>query len=344
MPKPTGIRKQIEAFSRIEAFFDSAVVFALHELDVFKSIATGQRSLEQIHARVAGNRESLRALLDAGVALHILSKNRSEYLASEAWLDCLGRPESPSYVGESVSYLRALARPLLELDQVVRDGKPILEIESIMATEEAGREDSWSALMTGAMDAYCRTRGIEIVDRIDFSKSRSLLDLGAGPGTYSLAICQKFPNLRATLVDVSGPLAIADKKARERGVRNRIELVEADIFTYVPKTAFDEVLVSNTLHMLGTEAAIGLLKRAHAWITPGGRIIIQGHLLNAGRTSPRWATLLNLIQRAITPHGRNHDIVETQDWLRQAGFTEVAFVPLSLWNVNRAVVGRRLQA
>jgi precorrin-6B methylase 2 len=344
MPNLSDIRKQVEAFSKIEAFFDSAVIFALHEVGVFKIIATGQRSLDQIHAKVEGNKESLRAVLDAGVALHILSKSGTEYTASEVWLDCLGRTDSPSYIGESVSYLRALARPLLELDRVVLHGKPILDVESIMATEEADRENSWSALMTGAMDAYCRTRGIEIVDKIDFSKSRSLLDLGAGPGTYSLAICQKFPNIRATLVDVPGPLAIADKIAQQRGVRDRIELVEADIFTYVPKTTFDEVLVSNTLHMLGTETAVSLLKKIHAWITPGGRIIIQGHLLNAGRTSPRWATLLNLIQRTITPHGRNHDVVETQDWLRQANFAEVAFVPFSLWNVNRAVIGRRLPA
>jgi len=50
--------------------------------------------------------------------------------------------------------------------------------------------------MTAAMDAYARSRGVEIADRLDFSKTRRLLDMGCGPGTYSLAIVERNPNVR----------------------------------------------------------------------------------------------------------------------------------------------------
>ena len=63
--------------------------------------------------------------------------------------------------------------------------------------------------MTEAMDAYARTRGIEMIDRLDLSETRRLLDLGCGPGTYSLAIVERWPHVRATLLDLPGPIAEA---------------------------------------------------------------------------------------------------------------------------------------
>ena len=110
---------------------------------------------------------------------------------------------------------------------------------------------------------------------------------------------------------------------------------------YEPRAPFDTILVSNTLHMIGTEGSIALLERCHAMLSPGGRMIVQAQYLNDDRTSPRWPTLVNLVQRVCTPTGRNHAIGETREWMREAGYGDIEYVPLSLWNVCSCLIGTK---
>lgn len=331
------IQKQMATLALAERFFDSAVLFALFEVGVFGELACGPKTFEQVSDRVQGNAESLRATLDAAVALKLLSKKDGRYSADEALLDSLGRSDSPAYLGEWLRFLHALARPMLRLGEAVRTSeKPGVQFEDLSS------DNLQSRLMTQAMDAYARTRGIEIADRIDFSETQRLLDLACGPGTYSLAILERHPHARATLLDLPGPIAEARRIVADHPVADRVTLVAANAFEYVPEVPFDTVLISNMLFMLGPEGAMALLRHCHEkMMAPGGRIILQSQYLNDDRTSPRWATLLNLVQNVTTRQGRNHAVGETREWLHRAGFLEIEYVRFSIWNVCSCLIGRK---
>jgi ubiquinone/menaquinone biosynthesis C-methylase UbiE len=298
--------------------------------------AAGPKTFDEIQANIGGNAESLRATLDAAVALQVLSMRDERYTASEALLDCLGRAESPAYVGEWVAFLHAFVSPLSQLGDAIRTGR------TPGALYEGSSGDHLPAKrMTAAMDAYARARGIEIAERLDFSQTRHLLDLGCGPGTYAMAIVQRYPHIRATLLDLPGPIVEARWLAAARKIADRLEFIAADAMDYSPEQAFDTILVSNTLHMMGPAGALELLKRCYHMLTPGGRVIVQAQYLHDDRVSPRWPTLLNLMLRVATPHGRNHTLGETQVWLAQAGFQHVHYVQFSVWNVCSCLLGER---
>ena len=291
------VEKQAETLQIAERFFDSVVLFALFEMGVFKVLSFGPKTLQEIEDSTGGNVESLRATLDAAVAVKVLSKQDGRYAANEALLDCLGRQGSPAYLGEWVAFLHALSS---QLGEAIRTGSTPGAL-----FEDMSGDNVPSKRMTAARDAYARSRRIEIADRLDFSHTRRLLDLGCGPGTYSMAIVERNPHIRATLLDLPGPVAEARRLATTRGMVDRLEFVAADAMTYTTDERYDTVLVSNTLHMIGTQGSIDLLKRCYQLLTPGGRVIVQAQYLNDSRVSPRWPTLLNLIQRVATPHGRN---------------------------------------
>jgi SAM-dependent methyltransferase len=332
------IQKQVATLQVAERFFDSVVLFALFESGVFSALASGPRHFAELHGTIGGDADSLRATLDAAVALKILSRSPAGYHADESLLDCLGRRESPAYLGEWVTFLHVLATPLLRLGAAIRTGeKPGALFEDMSGDLEPARR------MTAAMDAYARTRGAEIADRLDFSDARTLLDLGCGPGTYALAILERNPQMSATLLDLAGPIGEARRLVAARGMSDRVDFVVQDGMTYAPGRTFDVVLVSNTLHMIGPAGSADLLKRCYQLVSPGGRLIVQAQYLDDSRTAPRWPTLLNLIQRVATPHGRNHAIGETTEWLEAAGFADVKHLRFSSWNVNSCLVGRRPQ-
>ena len=330
------IKKQVALLQVAESYFDSVVLFALFETGVFKTLSSGPKTFEEIQQHVRGNEESLRAALDAAVALGVLTRREARYAASETVLDCLGREQSPAYLGEWVAFLHALATPLLQLGQVIRTGKAPGTF-----FEETEGDNSPAKRMTAAMDAYARTRGVEIVDHLDFTQARHLLDVGCGPGTYSMAIVERNPHVRATLLDLPGPIAEARQLAAARGMADRLDFVDVDAREYAPAQPFDTVLVSNILHLIGPRDSVELLKRCYRWLTPGGRVIVQAQFLNDERTSPRWPTLLNLTQRVASAKGRNHAFSETKQWMEDAGFTNIEYVRFSIWNVNSCLIGVR---
>jgi 3-hydroxy-5-methyl-1-naphthoate 3-O-methyltransferase len=330
------MKKQVALLQIAERFFDSVTLFALFETGVFKVLSSGSKTLHEIQEKIGGNEESLRATLDAAVALKVLSRQDERYAASEALLDCLGRKESPAYLGEWVAFLHLLVSPLAQLGDAIRTGSTPGAV-----VEDMSGDNLPAQRMTAAMDAYARARGIEIADRVDFSRTQRLLDLGCGPGTYSIAIVQRYPQVRATLLDLPGPIAEARRLAATRQMANRLEFVAADAIAYTPDEPFDTVLISNALHMIGPAGSLELLKRCYHMLTPGGRVIVQAQYLNDDRVSPRWPTLLNLIQRVATPHGRNHAIGETKEWIEQSGFRNVQYVRFSVLNVSSCLIGER---
>jgi precorrin-6B methylase 2 len=330
------IQKQVAILQIAERFFDSITLFALFEAGVFKVLSSGPGTLREIQEKTGANEESLRATLDAAVALKVLSSHDGRYAAKESFLDCLGREDSPAYMGEWVAFLHALLSPLSQLGDAIRTGSTPGAL-----FEDMSGDNIPAKRMTAAMDSYARSRGIEIADRLDFSQTRHLLDLGCGPGTYSIAIVERVPQVRATLLDLPAPIAEARRLAAARKMEDRVEFVAADAMHYVPDKPFDTVLISNTLHMIGPAGSLELLKRCYDMLTPGGRMIVQAQYLNDDRVSPRWATLLNLIQRVATPHGRNHAIGETKEWMEQAGFRNVKHVRFSAWNVCSCLIGER---
>src|SRR5262249_47687317 len=83
-----------------------------------------------------------------------------------------------------------------------------------------------------------------------------------------------------------------------------------------------------------------LLARCCELLMPGGRIVVQAQFLDNERTSPRWATLLNLMQCVASAEGQNHTIAETREWLERAGFRNVRQVRFSVWNGSGCLVGR----
>ena len=330
------IHKQVATLSVAERFFDSIVLFALFDAGALKALSDGPRTLDELQTTIGGDLESLRATLDAAVALKVLTREDDRYAAAEPLLDCLGREDSAAYLGEWVAFLHALAMPLLRLGEEIREGS-----KPGALFEDMGGDNLPAKRMTEAMDAYARTRGIEIADRLDFSSTKRLLDIGCGPGTYSLAIIERHPQVHATLLDLPGPIAVARRIVEKRGMSDRADFVAIDAMDYRPKERFDDVLLSNTLHMIGPEGSRAALKHCFGLLNHGGRMIVQAQYLNDDRISPRWPTLLNLFQRVATPHGRNHAIGETSDWMLEAGFVDVAYTRFSAWNVNSVVVGTK---
>jgi precorrin-6B methylase 2 len=336
---PENLEHQVAILRIAERYFGSLVLFAMHQSGVTRALAEGPATLEEIVERVGGDRRVLRATLDAGVALDILKIEVGRYAAPASVRETLGRADAPSYVGELLDFLHSLVVPLSRLSESIRTGR-----QTASLFEGSGPDDAPAQRMMAAMTAVARSQAHEVVHRLDLTGARRLLDLGCGTGSYALALLEAYPALHATLLDAAGPIATARRLVAERGLTDRVEFVVADALRYTPSELSDVILVSNILHMIGPEESARLVDRCASMLVPGGRLVIQAQFLNDDRVSPRWPALLNLVEVVATPHGRNHTVRETRLWMEAAGFTGIAYLPLSVWNPASLLIGWRPKA
>ncbi|NIR07513.1 MAG: SAM-dependent methyltransferase, partial [Candidatus Aminicenantes bacterium] len=65
-------------------------------------------------------------------------------------------------------------------------------------------------------------RADAFIENIDLSGRKKLLDVGGGPGTYSIAACRRFPKLKAVVFDLPETIAIANEVIAGEGMQDRV--------------------------------------------------------------------------------------------------------------------------
>src|SRR6185295_12893071 len=85
------------------------------------------------------------------------------------------------------------------LDESVRSGRPVeLEDRPFGFDKDRDPLHNW---IVGMHEMGVAGHADLVASAVSLDECGSLLDVGGGPGTYSIYLCQKFPQLQATIVD-----------------------------------------------------------------------------------------------------------------------------------------------
>src|SRR5262249_11252793 len=83
---------------------------------------------------------------------------------------------------------------------------------------------------------------------------------------------------------------------------------------------YDLVLVPNLFHHFDAAGCETLLRRLHAALRPGGRIVIVEFVPCEDRRGPASSVMFGLVMLAMTPGGDGYTFSEYERMLRSAGF------------------------
>ncbi|WP_405792555.1 methyltransferase [Streptomyces sp. NBC_01506] len=320
----------VQVLSTAEGFFPSSVLFALMRLGVLGRLAEHPATAAEVAGDLRSEPEALTRLLNAGVMMNILEyREPGIFAVTTPYHSMLVPGAGPFFMGEWVLNLEYFRDALSRLDQAVLTSKP-----QGTYVDDARGEREHTRLFTKAMHNYALFAGRELAGYLETSGCHSLLEIGAGPGTYSFHLAEANPELWLTLADLPEVLEIAQEIEPSFRIAQPVTYLGVDLRTDTIEGEYDLVLLSNTLHMLGEEASRELLASVLPLVSPGGSVVVQAQFLDEDRRGPRWPVLLDLLQLCITDAGRNHTVAETRTWLTDAGFQDVEYVELSADNVN----------
>jgi hypothetical protein len=306
------------------------------ELAIFDALENAAATAEAVADRLKLEPKATELLLNALASLELLHKRAEYFSLTEVAAKYLLK-SSPQYVGAMIRFESALWNCWEKFPEAIRSGQPVRS-PNMYQDDPAETE-----IFINAMDSLVKARGDAEVtaNTIDWSGIAELLDVGSGPATYPIALCQRFPKLRATIFDLPGTLAITERYVREAGMAERVRLIAGDYRKEPIPGAYDAIFLSNIIHGEGFENNRSLIHKLVSNLKPGGQIVVKDHILDDSRATPPVGAIFSLLMLLTTESGRCYSFSEIKSWMEQAGLSRVRQIDLPPPLTSSLVVGTR---
>ena len=294
------------------------VVDTACELDLFGLLARRAQTADELARRIGARPLPLRALLDACVGLGLLRLERGRYdnrPVAEVHL-VRGRP---LYLGDLFRVFAAEGSQWLSLEELVRTGR----------SAGHGPVDIGPRRFTMAMHALGMLgEAPALAEAVDLSGRRDLVDVGCGSGLYSIELCRRNPELRATLLDRPQVLEVAMEIVAANGLAERVAPTPGDMLSDSWGEGRDVVLLSDVLYEEADKSR-RLLRAARAALAPGGLLVIRGYFSDPEGSQNPFGALFDLARLFWGEEREPMPLARIRGWLDRSGFAAVRAFPLT---------------
>jgi len=328
LPNPALIMKLALAYR------SSMALFAAAALDLFTPLSNGPMSADAVAGLCGTEPEPTRMLLDACAAEGLLARS-GDLFAITPIADAYLVKGRPAYIAHGLKFAEDLYPAWGRLADTVRTGRPAIPHDTMLGEDKAKTRAFVYAM-------HERARGISAVlpHNVDFSGRRRLLDVGGGPGTYSIVVVRQTPGLTSTVLDLPGVLEFTREIVSENGFADRIELMSGDYHSASFGSGYDAALLSGIMHREKPAMCQRLLQKTFDAMVPGGMAVVSDVFFdNDDKNSPPFATYFALNMMLMAEHGSAHAKTEMSAWMKAAGFAEVEVRDLPPPNPHSLVIG-----
>jgi hypothetical protein len=300
----------------VYAVYPSFAMLAGMQLGVFTPLKDGPMNVEDLAGALNVLPEKLAPLLYALVTANLLTVEDGVFSNTEE-SDMFLVADQPDYVGGLSDFYNNLWHAALNTAESIRTGRPQSKLE-------------WMSLPEGQLLKYFSSQypsslraGRQLARRKDFKNSKCLLDAGGGTGGLSIGICETFPHLRATVIDLPAVTPISTRFIRDAGMSGRIDIADADLVDSPPSGNYDVAVLRALIQVMPPEHARKVLRNISQVMEKGSPIYIVGCVLDDTRLSPPASIAFSLIFLNVYDDGRAYTEKEHRDLLLAAGFTDV---------------------
>ncbi len=290
----------------------SRALMTAHQLGIFEALREPKTAAD-VAAQCGTDTGMTEKLLIACCSLGVVRRDGDHFVLTRLACDTL-LPESARYLGGVLDHSETLWWVFTGLPDIIRTGGRGAAPKPPEAFISRWHENWIWAMHGNAANGVAQW----MARQLDLSDRSLLLDVGGGPGTYSIALCQRFTNLKAVVWDVSQTIAIAEQVIERFHMKDRIAVQEGDWNRDEFGEGYDCLLMSNILHGHGSQAETRLEQGMRA-LVPGGLLIAHDFLLNNDRSGPLPAALFNLMIGAYT-------VNELIAVIRSVGFADASLI------------------
>jgi SAM-dependent methyltransferase len=297
------------------AFLRARAIMVATRLGIFDALDGSGLSAGELASRCGMAPDAAPKLLNALVASRYLRFREDRYYLtriSRKWL----RADSPYSVRDKVLFEFFEWSMVEGVEAFIRTGR---------AQDLHGGSDNaerWSAYQK-AMRALSGLAAPEIVSRTPMPPSpQTMLDIGGSHGFISVAMCRRYPTLRAVVLDLPPAVQQAASILARENMGDRVVHRAGDALAdELGASEWDFIYVSQLVHHFDEATNRQFVHRMARALKPGGHVVLA-ELIRPERPggSGQAGALLDLYF-ALTSQSGTWSIDEMSGWLRDAGLT-----------------------
>lgn len=301
-----GIPEGAKELRRIWSGFRAArVLITANNYRVFDHL-TRPQSAKTISKKLNIDLRATEILLDALTGIGLLKKQKGRYrnarIASQFLVS-----KNPYYQGDIIRHADTLWKNWSGLDEVLKTGDPY------------HKAHDQEAFILG-MHNLASLKVKDVIKTIGLRGVKTALDLGGGPGTYSIEMAKRGVNV--TLFDFPETIEIAKRVTKKEKVSG-INFIGSDFMGDDIGKGYDLIFISQILHAYSEKDNLQLLRKCRKALNDSGRIVIQESYISEDRTHPVQSALFSINMLVNTEGGRCYSPKELRGWLLKAGFKNI---------------------
>lgn len=203
----------------IRSYMPSRCILTALELDIFTAIGEGCTA-EEIGTKINTNARAAGMLLNALVALGLLSKNGDVYTNTPE-SDCFFVQGSKDNQRSGLLHIANVWHRWSTLTDAVRLGTRI-PIDRDNTAE-------WTHSFIAGMQRNAKDRAPLVVKALGSAGLRRILDLGGGSGAYSIAFAKACPDVQCEIVDLPEVVPLTVEYVSKAGVLAQVRVRPGDM-------------------------------------------------------------------------------------------------------------------
>lgn len=324
------LRRQVE---RLYLVFGGHIFFqtlrTAVRLGLFTLLAKeGALTRQEMASRLGIAEQPMRIIVLGLTVVGLLRKRGSRY-ANTYLARMLFVEDSPRKITSYVELQhRAMYRGLYWLHDSVREYRNVglQEFKGDEATlyERLAHEPELEKIFQEAMQELSVQANADLARFVDLSGVRHLVDVGGGDGTNIIAMARRWPTLRATVFDSPTVCEIARRNIAAQGLADRLDAVPGECFADPFPANADCLMFAHFFTIWGEAKDRELLRKCHASLPAGGKVVIFNMMQRDDETGPLSAAVGSPYFLALaTGAGMLYTWREYETWMVDAGFKNV---------------------
>ncbi|MEO6971682.1 MAG: methyltransferase [Chthoniobacterales bacterium] len=315
-------------------FWSSKVLLTAVEFCVFTRLAERSMTGAQLGQALRLHPRAIEDFFDALVAMKFLEREDdgpaakySNTPATALYLD----EKSPRYIGGILVMLNArLFKYWNDLPEALRTGKPQNEVKhgeqgifEALYAEQAKLEQ-----FLGAMTGLSRINFEAFAAKFDFSKFKTLCDVGGATGLLCIEVAKKHPHLSCISFDLLPVAPIAQRHIAAAGLSDRITTAAGDFFAD-PLPKADVITMGMILHDWNLEKKMHLIRAAYDALPPGGALVAIEALIDDARRENVFGLLMSLNMLIEFGEAFDYSGADFRKWCEEVGFQRFEVIHLA---------------
>jgi len=315
-------------------FWNSKVLLTAVTFDLFSKLGQHRLTGPQIGKELGLHPRGVADFLDALLAMKFLEREGegqdAKYFNTSATTLYLDR-QSPRYIGGILEMLNARLFKFWDgLPEALRTGQPQNETKQGEKSifKQLYADPAKLEQFLNAMAGLSRINFEALAEKFDFSRYRTLCDVGGATGLLCIEVAKRHPRIQCITFDLRPVKPLARKHISAAGLTDRIRIESGDFFQdSLPKA--DMITMGMILHDWNLENKIKLIRAAYDALPPGGALLAVEALIDDARRENVFGLLMSLNMLIEFGDAFDYSAADFEKWCRQIGFSRFEVIHLA---------------